>query len=245
MCNSTVLKASAIFVDLENIAHGEKGDHFDISQIMARVNKINPPVLRKAYGDWGQFARYRSDFTDEAFDLVQVAWGKNGVDIQMSVDALEAIFLFSHIGTIFLVTGDSDYCSLARVLRKHQRRVIGISWLESIGKAFRQHCDEFWPYDEIADTSVNGRNWINSEPVQQLILQATEDLGPGQSVRLSRLKEAMRRRDSSFDEKRHGFPKFKSFVEAHPDLVLRFSGETSEYLVTLPGGRNVSNNDRQ
>lgn len=144
MSNITKLKASAIFVDLENIAlaSDRKGVRFNLLPIMAHISEISSPVLRKAYGDWGRFAKYRNDFIDKAFDLVQVfgngVSGKNGVDIQMSVDAIETIFFFPHITTIFLVTGDSDYCPLVRMLRKHERSIIGISWLECTSKIFRE-----------------------------------------------------------------------------------------------------------
>lgn len=242
MCTSTELKASGIFVDVDNMVLGQQAEQFDIGRIMARVRQENPPVLRRAYGDWGRFATLRPDFTREAFDLVQVGAGKNGVDIQLAVDALEAIFFLPHIGTIYLVTGDSDYCALARVLRRHRRRVVGISWLDALAKNFREHCDEFWPYDELPRITPEAQQWASSEPVRELIQQAAALLGPGHWVHLSALKTTLLDLGPAFDEKKYGFAQFKDFVDAQPDLVLRFSGVKNEYEARLPADDRIARN---
>lgn len=242
MCISTELKASGIFVDVDNMVLGQQADQFDIGRVMARVRQESPPLLRRAYGDWGRFAQLRPDFTREAFDLVQVGAGKNGVDIQLAVDALEAIFFLPHIGTIYLVTGDSDYCALARVLRRHRRRVVGISWLDALAKNFREHCDEFWPYDELTGNGTPAQQWVRSERVRGLIRQAAALLGPGEWVKLSKLKIILLDLDPTFDEKKQGFAQFKDFVEAQPDLVLRFSDVIGEYEARLPADDRIARN---
>jgi uncharacterized LabA/DUF88 family protein len=245
MNNATELRASGIFVDLENMANGQQGVHFDISQIMSRASAVSSPVLRKAYGNWGRFAPYRHDFMNEAFDLSQffkMPSGKNGLDMQMSVDALEAIYLFPHIELLFLVTGDTDFCPLVRVLRKHGRQVIGIGWLKSTGKAFRQHCDDFWPYDEIAGLSTVKVKSMNSDALRNLINQAAADLNGNEWVKMSTFKDAILRRDPAFDEKNYGFTGFSKFVEAHPGLRSRFSERLSDYLVQLPGSDQENGN---
>lgn len=153
MSSLAELKVSSVFVDLENMVGQRQGRRFDIAQIMSQVSEISTPVLRKAYGEWGRLAKfYRDDFIEQAFDLVQlfaISPGKNGLDIQMSVDSLEAIFLWPNISLVFLVTGDGDFCSLVRTLRRHGRQVIGIGWLEQTSKTFQKHCDEFWPYESL------------------------------------------------------------------------------------------------
>lgn len=245
MNNSLDLNASAIFVDLENMVGGEHGARFDISQVMNRVGKRGIPVLRKAYGNWGRYAPYRHDFINQAFDQVQlfnVTEVKNGLDIQMSVDALEAIFLFPHIKTIFLLSGDSDFCPLVRILRKHGRQVIGIGWLASTSKALREHCDEFWPYDELAGISTIERKSITSKALKYLISQVATELGPGEWVKMSTLKDAILRRDPAFDEKQYGYSSFSQFVDAYPDLQAKFSERFSDYLVRLPGGESTGTN---
>jgi uncharacterized LabA/DUF88 family protein len=230
-------KKSAVFVDLENMAGGETSERFDISNVMQSINKISIPVLKRSYGDWGRFARYRDDFTGESFDLVQVASrqsGKNGVDIQICVDALEAIFLFPHISLVFIIAGDSDYCPLVRVLRKHEREVIGIGWLASTGKLLHRHCDEFWSYDELVETFNLEHSWIHSNKVKSLLQQVTLDFGSEAWIRLSALKQALCRYDSTFDEKEHGFSCFSQFVKQHPDLQLEYAVSLSDYRVRLP-----------
>lgn len=247
MNHQPMTNASAIFVDMENMANGQKGNQFDISQIMAYIGSSHPPILRKAYGNWGRFAKYQSSFTEAAFDLVQLSQsksGKNGLDIHLTTDALEAIFLFPHLTTIFLVTGDSDYCPLVRKLRKHGRQVIGVAWAERTGEVFQQHCDEFRSYDEIIAALDSKQQLLHSENVKQLISQAFTELGHDKWISISILKTVMLRHDPMFDEKQYGFIKFSQFVDAHPDLKLKFSEEQSNYLVCLSINGNGSKNGK-
>lgn len=247
MDNYTIPKASAIYVDLENMAlTGEDlALEFDVSLVMERVAAYSRPILRKVYGNWHRFTKYGPAFMEAAFELVQCfsgTSGKNGVDIQLSVDALEGLILWQHINTVFLVTGDSDYCPLVRTLRKLDRQVIGIGWLASTSKVFREHCDEFWPYDEIIKTSAVSMKLANCAKLTLLLQQVFGDLQTAEWVRMSTLKSTMLKRDSAFDEKEHGFAKFSDFVVAHPFLLTRFSEESSDYLVKyLPNGVIMQN----
>ncbi len=249
MNNVAELKTSSVFVDLENMAMaGERlGIRFDLAHLMTRVGQVSVPVLRKAYGDWGRFAKYQDDFVERAFDLIQlfsIASGKNGLDIQMSVDAMEAISLWPRITTTFLITGDSDYCPLVRMLRKHGRQVIGIGWLHCAGKAFQEHCDEFWPYDDMTGPSPSQQKFIDSEVVKRLISQAAAELGPGECVRMSILKDTLRHYDPTFDEKQYGFTKFSEFVAAYPDLQVKSSANSSHDLVQLPRCNYIEQNGK-
>ena len=244
----TELKASGIFVDLENMAvAGERqGVRFDLSRIMTRVGEISIPILRKAYGDWGRFATYQEDFVDRAFDLVQLFStppGKNGLDIQMSVDAVEAIILWPRIDIVFLITGDSDYCPLVRMLRKHGRQVIGIGWQHCTGKTFQEHCDEFWPYDELVGLSVV-QKLRNCEGLQRLFSQVSAELEPDQWVDIGTFKKIMLRYDPSFNEKQYGFAKLSEFATAHPDLQVKSPDGSSGYLVQLPSSKCVERNGK-
>lgn len=243
MSNLTELKASGIFVDLENMARGseQQGVHFDITRIMAHVGEISQPVLRKAYGEWGRFARYRTDFLDTAFDLVHlftIAPGKNSLDIQMSVDAIEAIFLWPHISLVFLVTGDGDYCPLVRALRRHGRQVIGIGWLEHTSKTFQKQCDEFWPYDEIADFSTVGQRLVSLKTVIQPTSQTSGDIEP----RKSREKDGMLSENFAMQQKRNGSAKSAQLPDTRHDFEAQFSETLSDQLEQLLGKRQESTN---
>lgn len=235
---------SAVFVDLENAAQARPDARFDIGQLMERVRGQTRPILRKAYGDWGRFASFRHDFLKEAFDQTQLfglgASGKNGLDIQLSLDALEALFLFPNIEVVVLVTGDSDFCPLVRMLRRHGRKVIGVGWRHSTSRAFRDHCDEFWEYEGLVGLEAHrpiSRGEVAADPtLRHLIDGCVARFGAGNWVKMSSLKDQFLSVDPSFDEGAWGFNTFGELVKNHPSLLTRFQENISDYIVRLPGG---------
>ena len=150
---------SAVFVDVENMAvEREVGIvDFDIGRVMARIAELTRPIVRKAYADWFRLRRFRDVFLRAGFDQVQTTYinrSKNGLDMQMCVDAMEVTLLTREVEVIFLVTADSDFAALARALRRHGRHVYAIGWSEKSNEIFRAHCDEFIPYEQLAQAAA-------------------------------------------------------------------------------------------
>ncbi len=125
---------------------------FDIGRIMDRVTATSRPIVRRAYADWGKLRTLRGPLLRLGFDQVQTTYvnmSKNTLDMQMCVDALETVLTTETIAAVFLITGDSDFSPLARTLRKHGRRVVGIGWRDKTNDIFRNHCDEFIDYESL------------------------------------------------------------------------------------------------
>lgn len=144
-----------MFVDFENMTLNGAADpsEFDIGRVMQRVHALSRPIIRRAYADWSRMRGVRTALLRHAFDQVQTTYinqSKNGLDMQMCVDALETALLDEDIAVIFLITADSDFSALARALRRHGREVVGIGWHDKTNDIFRAHCDLFIDYEDLA-----------------------------------------------------------------------------------------------
>ena len=155
------LPLSAIFIDLDNMAIGVEGQllDFDIARVMAMLSARSRPIVRVAYADWVMMERFRRPFTAQGFDLVQITYvnqTKNGADIQMCVDALTLALRRPEIGTIALVTADSDFAPLIRALRREGRTVLTIGRENKVNALMRAQCDAFIAYESLP--GPGGRN---------------------------------------------------------------------------------------
>ena len=91
-----------------------------------------------------------------AIDLVQLfppgGTAKNGADIRLSLDAMEDLGRFDHLGTVIIVGGDSDFMPLAQKVKAAGRRVIGVGDRRSTGRHWSGSCHEFRFYEGLPPT---------------------------------------------------------------------------------------------
>ena len=81
--------------------HSERLDRatVDVGAVLDFASSFGTLVLTRAYADWSADinAGYRGQLVARAVDLVQLfpaaAYGKNGADIRLAVDAVEDMFL--------------------------------------------------------------------------------------------------------------------------------------------------------
>ena len=93
-----------------------------------------------------------------AVDLVQLfpaaAYGKNGADIRLAVDAVEDMLRLPDLTHVVIVAGDSDYIPLAQRCKRLGRYVVGIGVAGSSSRALAAACDEFVIYDALPGIPV-------------------------------------------------------------------------------------------
>jgi|GEM_PF-1760188 len=157
---------------------------FDIGRVMQRVHALSRPIIRRAYADWTRMRGMRTALLRHAFDQVQTTYinqSKNGLDMQMCVDALETALLDEDIEVVFLITADSDFSALARALRRHGREVVGIGWHDKTNDIFRAHCDLFIDYEDleaVPGAHQEGRPTRALPPPRRTRTQAERRTGP-------------------------------------------------------------------
>ncbi|WP_193044241.1 NYN domain-containing protein [Mycolicibacterium baixiangningiae] len=132
----------------------------DVGAVIDFASSFGTLVLTRAYADWssGVNANYRGQLVARAVDLVQLfpaaAYGKNGADIRLAVDAVEDMFRLPDLTHVVIVGGDSDYIALAQRCKRLGRYVVGIGVAGSSSRSLAAACDEFVTYDALPGVPV-------------------------------------------------------------------------------------------
>ena len=229
-----------LFIDYENLAIGAREDlhtAFDFRPIADALAERGRVVVRKAYADWTFFNDDRQMLVDNHVEMIEIpqrkgAVRKNAADIKMAVDAIELAFERDYVTTFVLCTGDSDFSPLVHKLRELNKQVIGVGLKDSTSRILPPACDEFLFYENLdgvdvpqakvlrRGTSAPEQPAKNLESLTSLIsgtlggLQRSSDA----EVRISQLKRALLRKDSTFSESDYGF---RSFGELMRNLTER------------------------
>ena len=132
----------------------------DVGAIIDFASSFGTLVLTRAYADWSAEVNtgYREQLVGRAVDLVQLfpaaAYGKNGADIRLAVDAVEDMFRLPDLTHVVIVAGDSDYIALAQRCKRLGRYVVGVGVAGSSSKALAAACDDFVIYDALPGVPV-------------------------------------------------------------------------------------------
>ena len=127
----------------------------DVGAVIDFASSFGTLVLTRAYADWSVpvNADYRGQLVSRAVDLVQLfpaaAYGKNGADIRLAVDAVEDMFRLPDLTHVVIVAGDSDYIALAQRCRRLGRYVVGVGVAGSTSRTLAAACDELVIYDAL------------------------------------------------------------------------------------------------
>jgi hypothetical protein len=217
----------------------------DVGAIIDFASSFGTLVLTRAYADWSADvnAAYRGQLVGRAVDLVQLfpaaAYGKNGADIRLAVDAVEDMFRLPDLTHVVIVAGDSDYIALAQRCKRLGRYVVGIGITGSISKSLTAACDEFVTYDALPGVEVvvpkkRARRAKAEEPedepeqpdpqaaatgLLERALRIGHEKDDADWLHNSAVKAQMKRMDPSFSEKSLGFRSFSDFLRSHSDLV--------------------------
>lgn len=222
----------------------------DLGAIMDFASSFGTLVLTRAYADWSTDvnARYHRQLVGRAVDLVQLfptaAYGKNGADIRLAVDAVEDMFRLPDLTHVVIVGGDSDYIALAQRCKRLGRYVVGIGVAGSSSQSLAAACDEFLTYDALPGITTSGPPAPQSkkrapttsaadagdEPTQpdpqiaatgllERALRIGQEKNDADWQHNSEVKGQMKRMDPSFSEKSLGFKSFSDFLRSRNDLV--------------------------
>ncbi|HEX9118450.1 MAG TPA: NYN domain-containing protein [Anaerolineae bacterium] len=218
----------AVYMDFENVATSAEANFgdFDVNCVMDLLRTRGRLLIKRAYGDWGRFHRYRRPMMENGIDLIQLysvgMQQKNRADVRLAIDAIETVFTRSNIDVYAIISGDSDFTELIHKLRDYGKYTIGIGLRSATSDLLRRACDEFIFYetlvvDELTDMAEELQLPDPSELLRRALIAAEQK---GESpVFAGRLKQIMLGLDSSFNEANYGFAQFRAFLEAHRDLI--------------------------
>ncbi|MEW6757977.1 MAG: NYN domain-containing protein, partial [Acidobacteriota bacterium] len=137
----------ALFIDFDN-------GQLDINRILYALREKGIIILKKAYGDWAKFTQFRKVLAENGVDLVErptihAGGDKNGADIQLAVDALDACLTNAHIDVFAIVSGDSDFLPLISRLQAYNKKVVIIGMRKTTSSVVMRNCNEYLAYDNI------------------------------------------------------------------------------------------------
>ena len=222
----------------------------DVGAILAFASSFGTLVLTRAYADWSAEVNsgYHRQLIARAVDLVQLfpaaAYGKNGADIRLAVDAVEDMFRLPDLTHVVIVGGDSDYIALAQRCKRLGRYVVGIGVAGASSGSLAAACDEFVTYDALpgiptVDATARpnkkrGRQAGTAEPddeppppdpqaaatgLLERALRIGQEKDDADWLHNSVVKAQMKRMDPSFSEKSLGFRSFSDFLRSRSDIV--------------------------
>jgi hypothetical protein len=217
----------------------------DVGAIIDFASSFGTLVLTRAYADWSAEVNtgYREQLVGRAVDLVQLfpaaAYGKNGADIRLAVDAVEDMFRLPDLTHVVIVAGDSDYIALAQRCKRLGRYVVGVGVAGSSSKALAAACDDFVIYDALpgvpvpepaprtrrakSDDDEEPQPGPDPQPAATALLTRALRIGTEKDdvdwLHNSAVKAQMKRMDPSFSEKSLGFRSFSDFLRSRSDIV--------------------------
>ena len=219
----------------------------DVGAVIDFASSFGTLVLTRAYADWSADVNtgYREQLVGRAVDLVQLfpaaAYGKNGADIRLAVDAVEDMFRLPDLTHVVIVAGDSDYIPLAQRCKRLGRYVVGVGVAGSSSRALAAACDEFVIYDALPGVPVPAPEPSSAPKARRTKSDEDEPPGPDPQIAATALltralqigtekddvdwlhnsavKAQMKRMDPSFSEKSLGFRSFSDFLRSRTDVV--------------------------
>jgi len=200
----------------------------DIGSIADMISSLGKIDIHKAYGDWTNFGKYSGDFLDYSIDLIQLfprgMHSKNGADIRLVIDVLDDINTYGQIDQVVLISGDSDFISLAQKLKQKGKKILGIGVRETTNKYWIKACNEFKYYSTICPENSLVAELERSDigSGKALLIEALEKLqnlkGKDEFV-LPQIKDMLKSIDPAFDERNYGISSFSKFIMEYDDIV--------------------------
>jgi len=209
---------AALLIDFDNVTMGIRSDlGHELRNLLSSDIIKGKVAVQRAYADWRRYPQYVVPLTEASIDLIWApAYGsskKNATDIRLAIDALELVFTRPEIGTVILLSGDSDFSSLVIKLKEYGKYVIGVGIRESSSDLLVMNCDEYYSYNALAGLVKSGEDEQVSRDPWELVVEAVSRMKRnGDVMRADRLKQVMQDIDNSFDEKNLGMAKFSRFV---------------------------------
>jgi uncharacterized LabA/DUF88 family protein len=222
----------------------------DLGAIIDFASSFGTLVLTRAYADWSADlnSKYQGQLVGRAVDLVQLfpaaAYGKNGADIRLAVDAVEDMFRLPDLTHVVIVGGDSDYIALAQRCKRLGRYVVGIGVAGASSRSLASACDEFVTYDALpgiptvapAPVTKATRRAKSTAPddeaepepadaqaaatgLLERALRIGHEKDDADWLHNSAVKAQMKRMDPSFSEKSLGFRSFSDFLRSRSDVA--------------------------
>ncbi len=244
---------AALLIDFDNVTMGIRSDlQTELRNLLSSDIIHGKVAVQRAYADWRRYPQYIVPLSEASIDLIFApAYGsskKNATDIRLAIDAIELVFTRPEIGTIILLSGDSDFSSLVIKLKEYGKYVIGVGIRESSSDLLVQNCDEYYSYNALAGLVKSGEETGTEkyDPWELVTESINRMVRNGDVMRSDRLKQVMQEIDGTFDEKNLGISKFSKFcLEAAQKGLLVVNKLENGQLEVAPPASSADRNGAQ
>ena len=236
---------AALLIDFDNVTMGIRSDlQTELRNLLSSDIIHGKVAVQRAYADWRRYPQYIVPLSEASIDLIFApAYGsskKNATDIRLAIDAIELVFTRPEIGTIILLSGDSDFSSLVIKLKEYGKYVIGVGIRESSSDLLVQNCDEYYSYNALAGLvkSSDEPGTQKYDPWELVTESINRMVRNGDVMRSDRLKQVMQEIDNTFDQKNLGISQFSKFCleAAQKGLLVVNKLENGQLEVAPPTG---------
>lgn len=224
----------------------------DVQAVVELAASFGPIAINRAYCNWQYFGRYRDALLQSAVELIQLfppgGSAKNGADIKLCLDAMEDIGRFSHIGTVIIVGGDSDFMPVSQKVKAAGRTLIGVGARKATNRHWAKSCHEFRYYENLIESEVEAalvpalapadaaqpppaEPAARPDPAAEIFKRAIRLLAETKGdawVNKGSIWHMIKRLDSTFDPKEHGHANFRAMVKAFDAMVEVKEGESDQ-----------------
>ncbi|MDX2284020.1 MAG: NYN domain-containing protein [Bacteroidia bacterium] len=228
----------AVYLDFENLAisaetaYPSRDKPLALEPLVDYLTTKGIISLKKAYADWSKdlFSQYQQQLMEQGFELVHLPsmnqQGKNGADVRLAIDVMDALFSGSEVRTVVIGSGDTDFIPLIQRVRARGREVIILGFEHSVGYLVKRNCTEFKSLEDLigkpeaGSPSADLADDPDSGYGRQLLLRFIKTRDNEEPVLMANLKQQLLRLDPTFSEREAGFASFKQFIQSFEgDLV--------------------------
>ena len=225
----------------------------DIQAVVELAASFGPVAINRAYCNWQFFGRYRDALLQSAVELIQLfppgGGAKNGADIKLCLDAMEDIGRFSHIGTVIIVGGYSDFMPVSQKIKAAGRTLVGVGDRRSTNRHWAKSCHEFRYYENLVELA-HPPELANESTAQTAQTAPAAPAAPAQAdsaaeifrralrllsettgdawVKKATIGQMIKRLDPTFDPKDHGYANFRAMIKAFDPWVEIKDGEVDQ-----------------
>ncbi len=240
----------AVLWDAENVNPRSLKSLVDaVIEFARRFGRVS---VAYAFGDWKRSRLSGADsvLAGESFQLMHVPQArKNSADISMVTSAMELLFLYPHVSTYVLVTGDSDFRPLLVSIRRRGAQTAVVCDARSASEDLLELADEYRDYrDLLADDETSGTEAeeegsnLTREQAFQLLSEAVSMMRKNKKTPgLGPVKIRMKLLHEGFDESRLGYRSWKSFVQdAQKQGYVTVETKGSDLILSVPSSEDTA-----
>lgn len=156
----------AVYID------GDNANYKEFSFISDEIKKYGKPIISRIYGDWtkSEMKGWKNIAIKYAYVSVNCfsLRKKNSTDINLICDILKDLYKNPNINSFIIVSSDSDYTHVTKIIREEGKKVIGIG-RSSTPLMLKNSCDIFISTNVLSNTKK-----INKEEI--IIPETTNEL---------------------------------------------------------------------